>query len=238
MTHLPTPGASRHRLIAQMRARLGYPRMVVMLMLAVAGLAAFGVSTWLLGAGVRMASRYFLATLAGYAVFLLMIRVWIAIRRRDVDARDAGDVLDAVDIAGDVHDLVAGGGKSGGAGAGSSWGDSADGIVGIDVVPDADDAWPVVIAVVVLCGGVLALFYVVYAAPILLAEVALDAALVASVYRRLRKKDIGHWLSSALRLTWLPALVVAVCVGAGGLALELAMPEARSLGDVFRALGN
>ena len=51
-----------------------------------------------------------------------------------------------------------------------------------------------------------------YAAPVLLAEVALDAALVAGIYRKLRKEDARYWLGSALRHTWLPAVIAAVCL--------------------------
>ena len=80
------------------------------------------------------------------------------------------------------------------------------------------------------------MLYVVYAAPALLAEVALDAALVAGINRRLRKEDARHWLDSAFRHTWLPALIVASCLYAAGMAFQWAAPDARSIGDVVRAL--
>ena len=58
-----------------MRARLmatGFPRFVILLMLVVAGLTAFGFSALTLGAGLDdMSIRYFMATLIGYAVFLV-----------------------------------------------------------------------------------------------------------------------------------------------------------------------
>ena len=131
------------------------------------------------------------------------------------------------------HGDAFGGGQSGGAGATGGWGQPADGGIDIDV-PDADEAWPVVLAAVVLLGGVLAMLYVVYLAPVLLAEVALDAALVTGIYRKLRKRDAGHWLGSAVRHTWLPATIAAVCIAFAGLVLQWAQPTARSIGDVFR----
>ena len=219
-----------------MRARLiatGFPRFVILLILIVAGLTAFGFSALALDAGLDdMAVRYFVATLIGYAVFLLLIRVWIALRRGESDVTDFPDIPHLPSDRGGF-----GGGESGGAGASESWGQAADSVTGVDVA-DADEAWPVVLAAVVLLGGVLAMLYVVYLAPMLLAEVALDAALVTGIYRKLRKKDAGHWLGSAVRHTWLPATIAAVCIAFAGLVLQWAQPTARSIGDVFRLAGN
>ena len=219
-----------------MRARLiatGFPRFVILLILVVAGLTAFGFSALALNAGVDdMAVRYFVATMVGYAVFLLLIRVWIALRRSKADIADVPDISH-LPSDGEVF----GGGRSGGAGATESWGQAAESVTGIDA-PDADEAWPLVLAAVVLLGGVLAMLYVVYLAPVLLAEVALDAALVTGIYRKLRKKDAGHWLGSAVRHTWLPATIAGVCIAFAGLVLQWAQPTARSIGDVFRMAGN
>ena len=53
-------------------------------------------------------------------------------------------------------------------------------------------------ATVLAAAAVLALaaaaFYVVYQAPMLMAEVALDGALVGSLYHRLRECERQHWL--------------------------------------------
>lgn len=238
MTRSLESGTSpRHRLVDEMRARLiatGFPRVVILLILVVAGLTAFGFSALTLNAGLDdMAVRYFVATLAGYAVFLLLIRVWIALRRREADVTDLPDITS---LPSDVASF--GGGQSGGAGATGSWdAPSNHGDLDLDV-PDAGEAWPVVLAAVVLLGGVLAVLYVVYLAPVLLAEVALDAALVTGIYRQLRKKDAGHWLGAAVRHTWLPATIAAVCIAFAGLVLQWAQPTARSIGDVFRMAGN
>ena len=67
---------------------------------------------------------------------------------------------------------------------------------------ELDEAWPVLLVALAGCGGLVALSYVVYAAPALLAEVALDAALVGTIYRRLRKSDQRYWLETAVRRTW------------------------------------
>ena len=235
---------SRHRLVDLMVRRHiapGYPRLVILLILTGAGLAAFGFSALSLGFGLDdMALRYFAATLVGYGAFLLLIRLWIALHRiRSEPGRDGVDVIDVglrSPTGGDSFDGF-GGGSSGGGGASASWGSGdATSSSGIDLDVDADAGVPLLLAAALVLGSVLALAYVVYAAPILLAEVALDAAIVTGLYRRLRKQDVRHWLGSAVRRTWLPATIAAVCFAFAGMAIEWAKPGARSIGDVIREL--
>jgi hypothetical protein len=71
---------------------------------------------------------------------------------------------------------------------------------------------------------------------VLLAEVALDAALVTTAYRRLRRTDARNWIGSVLRRTWAPALVLIVMLAIVGSLLHRVVPEARSIGGVVRAL--
>jgi hypothetical protein len=101
---------------------------------------------------------------------------------------------------------------------------------------DLDEIWPVVLAVVCALGGLLAIFYVIYVAPVLLAEVALDAAIVSTLYQRLAKHEMSHWAMTVVRHTWLPALALVMFAAVGGWALQLAAPEARSIGGVIREL--
>jgi hypothetical protein len=78
--------------------------------------------------------------------------------------------------------------------------------------------------------------YVIYIAPLLLAEVALDAALVSAAYRRLRKEDVGHWTGAVFRRTWVPAVILVTFMFVAGYAAQRIAPEARSIGGVIRAL--
>ena len=221
----------------------GYPRLVVLFILGIAGLTAFGFSAWTLSVGLdEMGLRYLVATIVGYVTFLLLIRAWIALHRvRDPGGLDGLSLPDGGSPGGQV-DAGFGGGQSGGGGASGNWESPSDVLPSIDLDVDAPEeavlVIPVILAVACLLGGVIAMFYVVSAAPILLAEVALDAALVTGIYRRLRKEDARYWLGSALRHTWLPATIAAVCLWITGTALQWAMPGARSIGDVVRALGN
>jgi uncharacterized membrane protein YgcG len=234
---------SRHQALAEIRRRFiakGYPRLVVLAFVSFAGLAGFASSAALFRIGVEhMGYRYLGATAVGYLVFLLLIRAWMEFNR----PRNRRD-LDVPDFSGDVGtggepSVEFSGGTSGGGGASASWeGPDAPGVdVGLDVV-DADEAWPVIaaiaVAAIVLLGGVVALLYVVYYAPLLLAEVALDAALVTGIYRKLRRQDTGHWLGSAIRRTWKPAVVIALCLFVGGSAIQWMAPAARTIGDILR----
>lgn len=224
----------RKRFIAR-----GYPRVVVLLILGISGLIAFVFSAWVLSLGLdEMGLRYLLATLVGYATFLLLIRAWIAMHRvTDPGGLDGLNLPDGPSRSGG-GDAGFGGGESGGSGAGASWESPSDALPSVDI--DGPDeallAIPVMIAAACVLGGVIAMFYVVYAAPVLLAEVALDAALVTGIYRRLRKEDARYWLGSALRHTWKPAAIAALCLWITGTAVQWALPDARSIGDVVREL--
>jgi hypothetical protein len=106
------------------------------------------------------------------------------------------------------------------------------------VGPDLDELWPLAVAVACALGGLIAVMYVISTAPVLLSEVALDAAIVSTLYGRLRKQDMSHWAVTVLRRTWVPALGLLALAAVGGYALERAAPEAQSIGSVIRALRN
>ena len=132
------------------------------------------------------------------------------------------------------------GGRSGGAGnsrqlagtsrsggdAGRSWG------FGVDL----DDGIWLVVAAAAALAGLAAIGDVIYLAPVLLAEVALDTAIISVLYRRLRRDEQAYWLTTALRHTWAPALVVIVFAFVVGFALQQAAPDARSIGSVLQSL--
>lgn len=222
------------------------------------GLAGFGASATLLGLGVSsMPIRYFIATLLAYAVFLVLVRVWAEWQRRRLDF--GPDVADLVPYPDQLphHDYAVGGepwhggeGRFGGGGAGRSW-EASDGTdVGVEHVPagigraadaggswldiDLDEGWVLLVPVVLLVGGLVAAASLVYAAPMLLAEVLLDVVLVSGLYHRLRKLEPQSWLATAVRRTWIPVLTVAALLAGGGFVVQRAMPQADSIGDVFQ----
>lgn len=257
---LPAPRpAARAVLVAEARAHLlryGWPRLQTSLLLTGAGGAAFLMSVALLASGVdRMWLRYGLAAIAGYGAFLVLVRLWITWHRGGGLELDNGlDVLLQGPHPADAEAVVTTmfqGGTSGGAGGGASFGDLAttvapgrglaeaggvatDGGAWLD--GDLDDLGFVLLAAACAVAGVVAVGYVVYAAPLLLAEVAVDAAVMGAVYRRLRKEDARHWSRGIVRGTWVAAMVVVLSAAGVGYFAQRAVPEARSFGGVVQGL--
>ncbi len=240
---------ARERRIEIIRRRLirkGIPRIQVSLILSLTALAGFLTSFSLLHLGVPwMWLRYPIATLIAYCVFLLLLALWLWLQRRSLDLDPS--VLDFIPSGPSGHgESIQFGGASdfGGGGAGGSWGesasssssgvsngDSASQAVGFDL--DLEEGWLVVIAFVALVGGLIASLYIVYIAPALLAEILVDGALVAGLYRRVKHIEQRHWLRGALRRTLLPALLVALFFTVAGYALQKAIPEAHTIGEIW-----
>jgi hypothetical protein len=278
--------------IESVRRRLvrgGWPRLLVSFLLGVTGAAGFLVSTALLHLGVTMMTvRYPLAVLSAYCVFLLLLRLWLALRRRraESDADWLPDIADSLPHlldagataggGGDVAGATFGGGADfGGAGAGGGWsgvatGDVSGGVAdsvaggvsntmtgsvsntvsggsstGMDWVPDlgldvdldlGEGCFWIIIPVAAIVGTVVAMFYVVYIAPVFLAEILVDALLLAGLYKRLKGVEPRHWLRSAVRRTLLPVVLATALFIAAGFLMALVAPEARSIGEFWQLI--
>jgi hypothetical protein len=104
---------------------------------------------------------------------------------------------------------------------------------------DLDDGGAIIAALAIaaaVLASLCASLYVVYIAPHLLAEVLFDGVLVVGLYRRLRSLPQQGWLSVAVRHTIVPALLTLVVFFAAGLVAHSYVPEARSIGDIWRRL--
>src|SRR5215813_9928754 len=245
-----TPGALQHardRRIEIIKRRLlqkSSPRLQMSLILLLAGLAGFLTSFSLLHLNVfSMWLRYPIAILMAYGVFLLLLRIWLWAHGRhfNFNLNRALDFIEPDPF--DVPDL-AGRADYPGGGAGGSWGQSgastggSSGSHGIDfdIGLDFEELWLVVIGLIAIAAGLLASLYVVFIAPTLLAEILVDGVLMAVVYRRLANIEHIHWLRTAFHKTALPALLVAVFFGVAGYALQKAVPEAHSIGEVWKQI--
>jgi hypothetical protein len=266
---------TRKRAIERVRRQLvrgGHPRLLVSFLLALTGLAGFLVSTALLHLGVTLMSvRYPLAVLLAYSVFLLLLRLWLALQRRRGSSLDAlSDIGDGIpnlfdsgtSAAGDALNAATfgGGADFGGAGAGGSWtGGAATSNLGsnmsggssiMDSIPDMPDVgldldldfgegcfW-IVIPIVAIVGVVVAMFYVVYVAPVFLAEIMVDALLVAGLYRRLKGIEQRHWLRSVVRRTLAPVMIATALFIAAGYLMQRIAPEAHSIGGFWREINS
>jgi hypothetical protein len=95
------------------------------------------------------------------------------------------------------------------------------------------------VMVLVFLGSMLvASFYIVYAAPVLFAELMLDGVLAVTLYRRLRTIDVRYWLETAIHRTYATFLWAGVVVVVAGFGMSHYVPEAKSVGEVLqRVLG-
>lgn len=228
--------------------RRSWPRLLVSLILSLTGMAGFLTSFFLLNLGVsRMWLRYPIAILTAYGVFLVLLGLWLWLQRRSLHTDSDLLALDFVptDTFSPGESLHFGGGDAGGAGAGGSWGQSvssptassgssASSDLGFDF--DLGEGCLIVIAILAVVGGLVASFYVIYIAPALLAEILVDGALLAGLYRRVKHIEPGNWLQTAVRRTILPAILAAVFFTVAGVALQKAVPTAQSIGDVWNHL--
>jgi len=199
--------------------RRGFPRLTLGLILIVTGLAGFGLSYLLLGAGMgTMWLRYPLAVLGAYGFFLLLMRVWVELERHQFNPDDPA-IREALDRE---ERPVAALRKR------SSWLDWLD-VPGGDWLPMDEGCLPALLVGVVV--GLLALVVAaVFGAPALLAEVFVDAFLAGVLYRRLKIAAREHWLGTAIRKTWVFVLGTAVLLGVAGWCLEILAPSAETLG--------
>jgi hypothetical protein len=71
---------------------------------------------------------------------------------------------------------------------------------------------------------------VIWIAPALLAELALDAVLSAGLYRRLKHQhDPDRWLATTLRSTVWPFVAATLSLLLAGMLMNLLVPDATSL---------
>lgn len=238
-----------------------WPRAQMTLLVSLTGGAGLLASFLMLHAGLHnMALRYPLALTAAYGAFLLLLWLWLRTKADDwTDVPDVG--LDLPIPSGRVPTpwTSGGGGNFSGGGAsanfdapmplqafapgpspsvssdvGSGLSDGlADGFGSIGDAVDADELVIPLLVIALAVGLALSSFYVIYSAPTLFAELLLDGALSASLYKRLRGIERRHWVSTALRRTALPFVLTALFLAAVGWGLQTVAPGARSVGDAI-----
>ncbi len=247
------PRKTRKGLISWQRHQIFLPRFQMTLILLLTGFAGFLTSFLLLYGGLNsMWIRYPLAILVAYAAFLILLRLWLAYQRSQMDSDPGIDfpIGGGSDGAYSPNaDLYGGGGDFGGGGAGGSWGEPVSsssssfndgGDYLLESVPsvdlDAEGCGLVILAVVALLGGLIAVFYIVYIAPVLLAEILVDAVLLRGLYSRMRFIERKNWLRTAVRKTLFPAILCVVFFGIAGGCFQMLAPEAKSIGEVWNGV--
>lgn len=231
----------RQREINRIGQRLlhhGYPRLEMAFLVLVTGLAGFIASFALLHAGVEtMMLRYPLAVGCAFIALLVQLWVWLKLRH---DWR--ADLVDAAgDLASGSSDAApgysGGGGTFDGGGASGNFdmpgGDLLSGPV--EAAANAEEAAIPLFALIGIAAVALSMlllaFSLVSTAPFLFAELLVDGAMSATLYRRLRHLQQRHWTQAAVRRTIVPFALSALLLALVGFGMEWAVPGAHTVGQ-------
>lgn len=210
-----------------------FPRFTLVLIVTVAGFVGFLISHTLLHHGVPdMWLRYPLAVTGGYLAFLALLRLWVEIERARYDPTQV-DIADGPSTNEESESPPPRKFNN----DSDSWLDWLD-LPGS--VFDFDDGCLIgcvfVLLLGLLTGAMGLLFSLVMAAPGLLAEVFLDAVVVTMLYRHLKTAAKEHWLGTAVKRTWRPALMIAAGSCLLGLVLAGLAPNSHSIGPALEEI--
>jgi len=215
-----------------------------------------------------MAIRYPIAVGLAYLAFLGLIAIWLRRFRLHAkstsDQKEPSLDFDLVELPVDAMwnveprtEFGGAGGFSGG-GATGSWTESAGStaiVRGVASRPTTgpargggdgwgfdfdfgDGAMWLLLVTIIAALALSVVTYVVYISPGLLAELLLDAGLAAGLYRRLAGIERRSWLSTAIRRTVIPAVLVAGLLAVAGSIMQHVYPDTVSVGGVAHRVLN
>lgn len=243
------PAMTRAAAVQTMRARLlrdSFPRVQMFILVSLTGLAGFAASAAMLVGGLEtMALRYTLAMGIAYLVFLLLLWIWLRSSASDyldlVPTDVGGGASDGgLDLPAALRDDFAGGGGTfdgGGASANVDFGADSGTVEAIvdkplTAIGHAEEGAIPLAVILLALGLLLSSLFVVWTAPVLFAEILVDALLAAGLYRRLRGLERQHWMVAALKRTIIPFVLTTLLVAGIGWGMQAAVPGARSIGEV------
>ena len=247
--------APEERFLERFKAGRGLRLQMTLILLGVC-LSGPLFSKLLLLAGLHgLVLRYALAVAGAYLVFFLLVKGWLYLvlpspgRRNAEDGGGADWVDGAADLAaGDGGAPFLGrGGRFDGAGATVALDEAArhagggapavaKGTSGSSGSWDFDLDKELIVVFVLL--ALLAVIFgaavlLVWQAPVILSEAALQAALAMGLVRRTRQGATGHWSGGVLRATWKPFALVLVLALILGWTVSALFPGAEKLSDVL-----
>ncbi len=142
-----------------------------------------------------------------------------------------------------------GGGSSGGGGASDTWasvgdvqpvasgggGGSSHNWFNFNFDLDLDDdlIWVIILLIVLVTAILGSGVYLIYVAPELLPDLAVNALLASYFARAAKKADDSGWVMSALKSTWLPFVIVLLLTTGLAYTIHRACPSAHRLIDAF-----
>lgn len=210
-----------------------FPRIALTLIVTVAGVVGFLISHTLLHHGFEdMWLRYPIAVIGGYLTFLALLRFWVEIERARYDPKEID-----LDLSTDLPDQPISAPRKKLTGDSGSWLDWLD-------VPEAvfelDEGCAIgcliVFVIGLITGAAGLLLSTIMAAPELLAEVFLDAVVMSMFYRHLKTAAKEHWLGTAVKRTWRPALLTAAALSILGSGLSVMAPTSHTIGSALKEI--
>ncbi len=228
---------ARERAIQHVTAcleRRGQSQVLMLMFTAIATVNGVLASTWLHAVGMdSMVIRYPLSVGIAYLVFLLELSFFISHHRaRRKKFVDDSAYWHSTDLSGIPQSIPTGRGgspttlteKPSGGGSGFNFGGfNGDGIL------------VVLLILAAVVSTILASLFVIYQAPVMLAEVIVDGVLFFGIARRVNRMGNQHWFSGVMRRTLGPILILAVCFSAIGIGLQSVGPKATTMAEAFRA---
>jgi FtsH-binding integral membrane protein len=241
----------RHRHIretGEILLRHGYPRLEMAFLVLLTGLAGLIASFIMLRAGIdSMALRYPLAVGCAFLAFLFQLWLWLRLRHHwhrdlvDVTQLPGGGSGGAGEAA--AKTVSGHGGAFDGGGASASFDVPGSDLLGssVEAAASAEEAAIPLFALIgitaVALSMVLLAFSLVSTAPFLFAELLVDGAMSATLYRRLRHLPQRHWTQAAVRRTIVPFALSALFLAAVGFGMEWAVPGAHTVGEFLHLRG-
>lgn len=230
----------RERLLVRLRKHFAIrrsPRATMSAILIATGFAGFVASIAMLKCGLgQMGLRYPLAVLFAWGIFLALVRAWAA---RESGHFRVEEHLGEGALTGDTPLLTRrvlmedDGRRRRKSHGGWDWLDFSDVFDG-----DGEGGCLLGIAAIVIAaiflGALLALAGLIGGAEAVFAELFLDAVLLSALAKRLRRLKPRWWVAGVLRQTMWPVLFTAVSLMVAGFLLQGFVPEAKSVGGVWR----
>ncbi len=225
---------ARERAIQRLAAyieRRGQSRFLMLIFTAGATLSGVLASMCLHAAGMdSMAIRFPLSVGIAYLMFLLELSFFVshhrATRKNFVD--DSFPLFTS-DLSGFPQSIQIGGGRSPATLSEKPSGGGFD-IGGIN----GDGIIVILLIIAAIVTTIAANLFMIYQAPVLLAEVLVDGVLFFDIARRMNRMSTQHWVSGAMRRTFFPILIVAVCFSVIGIGLQSISPKATTMAEAFR----
>ena len=207
-----------------------WSRLAMTFILLLTGAAGVAASWGMLRLGLQqMWTRYPLAVLIAWTAFLLLVWLWMQVERRCFTAdeqiekllkgRDPKEAMRRLKDDDDSYVL--------------DW---------FDAVPDVGDTEGCVVIVIAVAViglvflAITAIINVLVAAPVLFAEVFVDAILIGALYKRIKPLHDQWWVAGAVRRTFRSVALTAAALFICALIFSFFAPNAKSIGGVLAHL--